>query len=145
MAKHFDTREKLVEFYFMLYFPFDYMNNFISEISRNLMIQHKLKLDPSLLRSENNDITMSNGVFRTKKTCFQKLISIVLNDVRKKIRDKLKKQYELDFTLKNNTVEEHVSKNERRTLNRKPRTLHTWMLQGEFVSMVFTFYDTQLL
>jgi hypothetical protein len=142
VTKKFKTEDELVNFYCMMYFPFDYMDGYITDISTNLMIQHRLKFDHNLVEIETNDITMSNGVSRTRKSCFDKLVSIVLNEVRKKIRDKLKKQYLLDFTLKNNTVEDHVSKNVKRASHRKPRTLHTWMLIGEFVSQLNMFYNT---
>ena len=133
ISKHL-TEDELINFYCFLYFPFDYMGDYIGIISENLMIQHRLTFDQQLLNQETNDIILSNGASRTRKSCFGILVSIVLNALRKKIRDKCKNQYLLEFTLKNNTKDENMPSNIKRTLHRKKYMLHTWMLKGEFVS-----------
>jgi hypothetical protein len=142
VARNFQTKEELVDYYKMLYFPFDYMTDYIHDISTNLMIQHKFKFDPDLIEVETNDIRMANGTTRTKKNCFDKLVSVILNEIRGKLKDKMKLLYKLEFTLKNLTVDDSVDKNVKRHLHRKPRTLHNFMLIGEFVSKKKVWYNT---
>ena len=134
VSKNFKTREELIEYYKMLYFPFDYMPDYIHDIRMNLMIQHKLNFDPELIEEKTNDNRMANGATCTKKNCFDKIVSVILNEIRGKLKDKMKALYKLEFSLKNLTVDDSVDKNVKRHLHRKHRMLHTFMLIGEFVS-----------
>ena len=69
-----------------------------------------------------------------QKNCFDKIVSVILNEIRGKLKDKMKALYKLEFSLKNLTVDDSVDKNVKRHLHRKHRMFYTFMLIGEFVS-----------
>jgi hypothetical protein len=90
VQKQFKSKEEVVNYYCMLYFPFDYMDDYIEDIADYAMRQHRLRLDPVLVERENDLIANSDGTKRHTVTNFQRLVSVIVNEVRQKIKDKIK-------------------------------------------------------
>jgi hypothetical protein len=69
------------------------------------------------------------------KSCVEKLVSVMLNDVRKSFRTRIQNKFGISFTLKRKQTSK-LTTYEKRTYGRKPKTLHGWMIEGEFVSTI---------
>ena len=138
VVDNFTTKEEVFGFVFIMYFVFDYMPKHTHHIMKYVMIQHSLSYDEQEKMNEMKAVELSKNAKRKKrmtKCCIEKLVSVMLNDVRKSYRTKIAKRYGLSFRFKRENVSE-LTEYEKRTYNRKPKTLHGWMIKGEFVSTI---------
>jgi hypothetical protein len=141
VVDNFTTKEQVFGFLYIMYFTFDYMPRYAFHIMKYVMLQHSLSYDEVDFQNEVKAVSKSRKTGNRKrmtKCCVEKLVSVMLNDVRKSYRLKIEKNYGVGFKFKRDNISE-LTDYEKRTYNRKPKTLHGWMIKGEFVSIFYNF------
>ena len=135
---HYEHDYELKNVYNLLYFSFDYMKGYSKQIAENVMVERSLAIDPNDLKHDRKrrrtEKTSSGKKVRLNLNCIQKLVSIVLNGVRKPFRTILKHKYDIEFTLKR--PKEMINKTNKRHI-RRPTFLYDWMVSGIFVRIMF--------
>jgi hypothetical protein len=139
VVDNFTTKEEVFGFLYIMYFVFDYMPRYTNHIMKYVMIQHSLSYDDDEVMTELKAVSLSRKSPKKKrmtKCCIEKLVSVMLNDVRKSYRNKIEKKYGISFRFKRSNISQ-LTEYEKRTYNRKHKTLHGWMIKGEFVSIIY--------
>jgi hypothetical protein len=129
------TREEVIKVFYLLYYTFDYMKGYNRIIAKNVMRHHSLVFDPQLIEREKEKIASSKRKLRMKKGCVEKLVSIMLNDIRKAYRGRIETQFGLTFTTKRSSNNDKIKAGNTR-VSRDSLVLYDWMIGGKFVSII---------